>query len=217
MSLQLDRATIRLQGRELVPPLSADVAPGDVLVVMGESGAGKSSLLAWIAGLLHPPFESAGRVRVDGVDVTDWPVERRRIALLFQDDLLFPHWSVRENLLFALPAGPRRARIEQADAALARAGLTGLGGRPPAALSGGQRSRVSLLRALLSGPRALLLDEPFSRLDAPLRARMREFVWSELRARRVPAVLVTHDRADVPPGARVVELPAARTAETRDA
>lgn len=207
MSLDLVDVTIRLRERVLVPPLSAHIAAGEVLAVMGESGAGKSSLLAWIAGLLEPPFEASGRIMLDGDDVTDAPVETRRIGLLFQDDLLFPHMSVIDNLLFALPAGPRRPRVERAEEALARAGLAGFARRRPAQLSGGQRARVSLLRAMLAGPRALLLDEPFSRLDAARREQMRAFVWAELAANAVPAVLVTHDRADVPGGARLVELP----------
>jgi putative thiamine transport system ATP-binding protein len=209
VNLDFIGVTIRLRTRVLVPPLNARITAGQVLAVMGESGAGKSSLLAWIAGLLEPPFEASGRIMIDGEDVTDAPVEKRRIGLLFQDDLLFPHMSVIDNLLFALPAGPRAPRVERAEDALARAGLAGLGKRRPAQLSGGQRARVSLLRALLAGPRALLLDEPFSRLDAARRAQMREFVWAELSANAVPAVLVTHDRADVPPGARLVELPSA--------
>lgn len=209
MSLDLVDVAIRLHGRVLVPTLRARIVAGRVLAVMGESGAGKSSLLAWIAGLLEPPFEATGRIVLDGEDVTDLPVERRRIGLLFQDDLLYPHMSVLDNLLFALPAGPRAPRIERAEEALARAGLGGLGKRRPAQLSGGQRARVSLLRAMLAGPRALLLDEPFSRLDAARRAQMREFVWSELAANAVPAVLVTHERADVPAGAQLVELPPA--------
>jgi putative thiamine transport system ATP-binding protein len=209
VSLDLVDVTIRLRERVLVPPLSAHIAPGEVLAVMGESGAGKSSLLAWIAGLLEPPFEARGRIMLDGDDVTDAPVEKRRIGLLFQDDLLFPHMSVIDNLLFALPAGPRRPRVQRAEDALARAGLAGCARHRPAQLSGGQRARVSLLRAMLAGPRALLLDEPFSRLDAARREQMRAFVWAELAANAVPAVLVTHDRADVPAGARVVELPPA--------
>jgi putative thiamine transport system ATP-binding protein len=136
------------------------------------------------------------------------PIQQRRIGLLFQDDLLFPHMTVRDNLLFALPRGERHQRVAAADAALAEAGLAGFGERIPASLSGGQRSRVSLLRALLAQPRALLLDEPFSKLDAALRAQMREFTFATLRDRRVPTVLVTHDEDDVPTGAQVVRLDA---------
>jgi putative thiamine transport system ATP-binding protein len=207
MSLELKEVSISLHGRPLVPPLSASVGPGEVLVLMGESGSGKSSLLAFLAGLLEPPLVGTGRVHLGGRDITALPTERRRVGLLFQDDLLFPHLSVRDNLLFALPAGDRTARIARADAALQRAGLGGYAARRPASLSGGQRARVSLLRALLAEPQALLLDEPFSKLDAALRGRMREFVWAELQAQQVCAVLVTHDAQDVPAGAQVIELP----------
>jgi putative thiamine transport system ATP-binding protein len=208
MALELHKVTINVGGRALLRNLSARVAPGDVLAVMGVSGSGKSSLLAWIAGTLGAPFEADGELRLDGANLAATPIQQRRIGLLFQDDLLFPHMTVRDNLLFALPAGERSKRVATADAALAEAGLAGFGERLPSSLSGGQRSRVSLLRALLAEPRALLLDEPFSKLDTALRAQMREFTFTTLRERRVPVVLVTHDEADVPPGAQVIKLDA---------
>jgi len=206
MALELADVTIRVAGRTLIDALSARIAPGAVLAVMGASGSGKSSLLAWIAGTLEPPFQATGRLVLDGRDLTELSIQQRRIGLLFQDDLLFPHLSVRDNLLFALPAGVRADRMAAAEAALAEAGLAGFGARKPASLSGGQRSRVSLLRALLARPQALLLDEPFSKLDTTLRAQMRSFTFDTLRARQVPALLVTHDAADVPEGAHVVNL-----------
>ena len=208
MAFEIDRVAIMLAGKPLVPPLSALLAAGDVLVVMGASGSGKSSLLAGLAGLLEAPFALRGRVRLDGEDITERPVEQRRVGLLFQDDLLFPHMTIADNLLFALPAihAGRAARIARAHAALAEAELAGMGLRLPSQLSGGQRARVSLMRALLAEPRALLLDEPFSRLDQGLRARMREFTWRVLRDRGVCGVLVTHDADDAPPGARIVQL-----------
>jgi putative thiamine transport system ATP-binding protein len=208
MALELHKITISVGGRALLRDLGARIAPGDVLAVMGASGSGKSSLLAWIAGTLGAPFEASGELRLDGANLAATPIQQRRIGLLFQDDLLFPHMSVRDNLLFALPAGDRAQRVAAADAALADAGLAGFGERLPSSLSGGQRSRVSLLRALLAQPRALLLDEPFSKLDSALRAQMREFTFNTLRERRVPVVLVTHDAADIPPGAQVVNLDA---------
>jgi putative thiamine transport system ATP-binding protein len=206
MALELVKVSIAVGGRTLLRDLSARVAPGDVLAVMGASGSGKSSLLAWMAGTLYGPFAVSGELRQDGRALTALPIQQRRIGLLFQDDLLFPHLSVRDNLLFALPAGPRAQRVAAADAALAEAGLEGFGPRLPSSLSGGQRSRVSLLRALLAQPNALLLDEPFSKLDAALRAQMREFTFGTLRQRGVPTVLVTHDEADVPPGAQLIRI-----------
>lgn len=210
MSLELVGVELHLDGRCLVPALHAQVAAGGVLAVMGPSGSGKSSLLAFVAGLLQPPLQARGRVRLDGHDITDRPTEQRRVGLMFQDDLLFPHLSVLDNLLFAVPAGPTSARSQRqhrAEQALARAGLAGLGGRLPGSLSGGQRSRVSLLRALLADPRALLLDEPFGKLDVALRQQLRDFVFATLQERGVPVVLVTHDLQDVPPGAQRIELP----------
>ena len=208
MALELDHVSIAVNGRVLIRELSARVDAGAVLAVMGASGSGKSSLLAWIAGTLEEPFEAQGGLRLDGQSLAGVPIQQRRIGLLFQDDLLFPHMTVRDNLLFALPHGERAARVAAADAALAEAGLERFGERMPSSLSGGQRSRVSLLRALLAQPRALLLDEPFSKLDMALRAQMREFTFGTLRARAVPTVLVTHDAADVPPQAQVVSLDA---------
>ena len=204
--LELDHVTISVAGRTLIRDLSATLQPGRVLGVMGASGSGKSSLLAWIAGTLEPPFEARGSLRLNGEDLAALPIQQRRIGLLFQDDLLFPHMSVHDNLLFALPRGVRAARVQTADQALEEAGLAGFGARLPASLSGGQRSRVSLLRALLAAPAALLLDEPFSRLDMALREQMRQFTFATLAARGVPALLVTHDEADVPAGAQLIRL-----------
>lgn len=204
--LELHDVTISVAGRTLIRDLSATLEPGRVLGVMGASGSGKSSLLAWIAGTLEPPFDARGSLRLNGEDLAALPIQQRRIGLLFQDDLLFPHMSVHDNLLFALPRGMRAERLQAADQALEEAGLAGFGARMPASLSGGQRSRVSLLRALLAAPAALLLDEPFSKLDMALREQMRQFTFATLAARGVPALLVTHDEADVPAGAQLIRL-----------
>ena len=114
--------------------------------------------------------------------------------------------TVAENLMFAVPAGPKRERLAAVQRALDEAGLAGFGARDPATLSGGQRARVALMRALLARPQALLLDEPFSKLDATLRDQFRAFVFEHLRDSGVPAVLVTHDAADVADPSLVVEL-----------
>ena len=206
--LELHGIHLATPERSLLNNFNAQVAPGHVLAVMGESGCGKSSLLAYIAGTLTTAIRASGQVRLQGREVQLLPTMQRRIGILFQDDLLFPHMTVQDNLLFALPAvGTRAQRIAQTDAALISADLAGLGARWPASLSGGQRARVSVLRALLAQPQALLLDEPFSRLDAALRERFRSFVFERLRSLNIPAVLVTHDAQDVPAGAQLVHWP----------
>jgi putative thiamine transport system ATP-binding protein len=195
--LALEGLAVALDGRSLFA-LDAVVAPGQAVTVMGRSGAGKSTLLAAITGALDPAFRMRGRVRLDGRDVTALPPEARRIGVLLQEELLFPHLSVGGNLAFGLPAAlrgraARRARVE---AALARVGLDGFADRDPATLSGGQKARVALMRMLLSEPRALLLDEAFSRLDAALRDQIRRLVFDMARREGLPVLQVTHDLAD---------------------
>ena len=144
---------------------------------------------------------------LDGRDITGLPANERRTGLLFQDPMLFPHMSVGENLLFAVHGGSSQARRKLAEDALAEAGLEGLFDRDPATLSGGQRARVALMRVLLSQPRALLLDEPFSKLDAGMKSQIRQFVFREARERGLPVLLVTHDPQDaVEAGGQCIEL-----------
>jgi len=195
--LQLLDMTVTLSGR-IVTLVNAHVPPGQVLTVMGPSGSGKSTLLAALTGTLDPVFHLSGQILLNGRDITDLPPQQRRIGLLFQDDLLFPHLTVAGNLAFALPAAvtPMSARRSQIEAALADMGLAGFGPRNPATLSGGQRARVALARCLLSNPQALALDEPFSRLDTDLRAQIRDLVFRHARTRNLPVILVTHDPQD---------------------
>jgi putative thiamine transport system ATP-binding protein len=206
MALRLQSVSIALPGRVLVAPFSLEIAAGETVTLMGASGSGKSSLLSFIAGDLEAPFTATGSLVLEGARLDGLPPERRRIGRLFQDDLLFPHLTVAENLLFGMPRGPRPDRLRKVEAALAEAELEGFGGRPPHTLSGGQRARVSLMRALVAEPRAMLLDEPFNKLDADLRQSMRCFVFEHIAAQGIPCLMVTHDLADVPGNGRVLLL-----------
>jgi putative thiamine transport system ATP-binding protein len=206
--LSLREISIAL-GRETLVALDAAIGPGEALTVMGRSGVGKSTLLAFIAGFLDGDFSARGHVILNGRDVTALPPERRGIGLLFQDALLLPHLSVAGNLLIGLhPAvRGRDARRRAIDDALTEASLDGFGERDPATLSGGEAARVALMRTLLSQPEALLLDEPFSRLDTSLRGQVRAFVFAEARRYGLPVLLVTHDLADAEAaGGRIVSL-----------
>lgn len=195
--LSLAGVLIRLRSMTLID-LSADVAPGSVLTVMGPSGSGKSTLLSYIGGFLDSAFDARGAVSVDGLDLLSLPAEARRAGILFQDPLLFPHMSVGANVAFAIPAdvADRRQRRQMAAEILAEMDLAGFAERDPATLSGGQKARVALARVLVSRPRLLLLDEPFSKLDMELRAQMRQLVFERARTAGLPVILVTHDEAD---------------------
>lgn len=195
--LRFEQVVISLRDTRLIA-LDCTIAPGEVLTVMGPSGSGKSTLLAAITGTLDPVFDMTGRIRLDGRDLMSLPTEARQVGILFQDEYLFPHLSVGANLAFGLRPelrgrAARRARIE---AALEEVGLAGFAGRDPATLSGGQRARVALQRMLLSEPRALLLDEAFSKLDTGLRAQVRALVFDTARRRALPVLQVTHDHSD---------------------
>jgi putative thiamine transport system ATP-binding protein len=169
---------------------------------MGPSGCGKSTLLAAICGTLEPGFNFSGTISLNNRLLNDVPMEERRIGILFQDDLLFPHLDVYGNMAFGLPAKlNRRKKRERVHQSLEAAGLEGFENRDIATLSGGQKARVSLLRSLLAEPEAILLDEPFSKLDKELRSAMREFVFNQITRLDIPALLVTHDRDDAPNGA----------------
>ena len=200
--LHTTELTLYLDDQPLLalPPLT--VAPGEVLTLMGPSGCGKSSLLAALAGVLPPggPIRLAGEIRLGERLLTPLAPQARRIGMLFQDDLLFAHLTVAENLMFGMPAHLRGMGARRACAleALAEVGLAGQADKLPGQLSGGQKARVSLLRALLAEPEALLLDEPFSRLDKPLRAAFRTLVFERLKTLGIPALLVTHDEEDAP-------------------
>jgi putative thiamine transport system ATP-binding protein len=206
MSLQLDVQSLSSPRGVLLHKLRLEIAPGQVHTLMGDSGSGKSSLLAAVCGTLDAALRFDGEVHLNRRRIDLLPTQARRVGILFQDDLLFPHMTVRENLLFALPRGERATREAQVLQALRDVEMADSLQADPATLSGGQRARVALARALLAQPQALLLDEPFSRLDAALRQRMRTLVFGMVQARGIPALLVTHDAEDIADAACVTRL-----------
>lgn len=207
MSFELKNLTLTLDGHPLFAPLSVDLDKGQIGTIMGPSGSGKSTLLAAISGTLPPAFQCQGDIRLNGHSLLDVPVEERHVGILFQDDLLFPHLNVYQNLVFALPKGLSKAeQRDRINAALNDADLAGHDQRDVATLSGGQRARISLLRTLLSEPRLILLDEPFSKLDLQLREQFRDFVFNRITDLNIPALLVTHDPADHPDTGLLINL-----------
>ncbi len=204
--LELRNVSLSIASRILVQPFSLALKAGDIVTLMGPSGSGKSSILSSIGGDLPDVFTASGEVLLNGQSLVLQPPEKRRVGRLFQDDLLFPHMTVGENLLFATPRLMKAERLAMVATVLGRAELSGFEDRPPHTLSGGQRQRVALMRALLAKPSAILLDEPFSKLDRSLRGQMRDYVFSHIKARGIPALLVTHDRDDAPSAGRVLEI-----------
>ncbi len=201
MTLCVENLTITHQqsGRNLSSPLNFTIEAGSVLTLMGPSGCGKSTLLSALAGHLAADFTLQGRIWLAGQDVGQMPAHHRQIGILFQDDLLFPHLNVWENLAFALPNSVKgKQRKQQALQALAELELLELANAFPPQISGGQRARISLTRMLLAKPKLALLDEPFSKLDATLRAQFRDWVVNQLSQAAIPALMVTHDQQDVP-------------------
>ncbi|MGB0694077.1 MAG: ABC transporter ATP-binding protein [Rhodospirillaceae bacterium] len=173
-----------------------EITRGEILALLGPSGCGKTTLLRIIAGLETP--DSGGRIAFDGEDVTVHPIEKRRVGMVFQSYALFPNMTVAGNIGYALrvrgrPRHEIHARVEEV---MALCHIEGLGGRSITALSGGQRQRVALARAITMQPRALLLDEPLSALDAALRDRLRDELSGLLRELSITAVFVTHDQSE---------------------
>jgi ABC-type Fe3+/spermidine/putrescine transport system ATPase subunit len=175
--------------------LEADIAfpRGRMTVVLGPSGCGKSTLLDLAAGFLHP---ASGEILDGGTDVSSLPPEKRRVGVVFQDHALFPHLSVRDNVAFGprVRGAQRRDARRIADKYLGIFHLVHLARRKPGSLSGGERQRVSLARAMAIQPEILLLDEPFSSLDAALRKTLREEVRRIQKETGITAILVTHDQ-----------------------
>jgi iron(III) transport system ATP-binding protein len=198
----MSEAAVRVEGLrkaygavQAVDGMDFAVPSGQLLGLLGPSGCGKTTALRLVAGLEQPDggTVSLGEQRVAGPGV-DVPPERRRVGMVPQDYALFPHLDVAANVGFGLPRTAERAA--RVDALLDQVGLAGLGRRWPHELSGGQQQRVALARALAPQPRVLLLDEPFSNLDAALRVRLRGEVRAILAEAGVTVIFVTHDREE---------------------
>lgn len=190
--LEVDRVTVAFDGRTVLRNVSLHVERGAIVAVLGPSGSGKSTLLRVVAGLVGT---SSGTIRVDGTDMTGIPTHRRNVGLVFQNNQLFPHLDVADNVGYGLriarmPAAERRARTDQL---LALVGLSDHAHRDVTTLSGGEAARVALARSLATSPRVLLLDEPLSGLDHDLRYALADELRRVIRAAGSTALVVTHD------------------------
>ena len=213
LGLHVNVTRIGTERDALLAPLAFSVSPGAVCTLMGPSGVGKSSLLAAIAGTLSVvseglrPLVFEGTITLNGRRVEALPAYQRGIGLVTQEPLLFPHLTVAENLAFGIAQSSSKAkRAALVAQALQAADLQGYGDADPSRLSGGQRARVALMRALLAEPRALLLDEPFSKLDETLRQHIRDWFFAQVLSRQIPAVLVTHDPSDIADREHLIDL-----------
>jgi ABC-type Fe3+/spermidine/putrescine transport system ATPase subunit len=185
----------RGETRVLLTDVNLQVPAGQTVAILGPSGSGKSTLLKMVAGL--EPLDS-GSMWLDGQDITRTPPEQRHFALMFQDFALFPHLNVQDNVAFGL-VEQRLPKVEaraQALAMLGRFGMQAFARSEVWQLSGGEQQRVALARALITRPRVLLLDEPFSALDAALRVQLREEFRSHIAASQMAVLWVTHDEAE---------------------
>lgn len=176
-----------------VDEVSFSLAPGEIIALLGPSGCGKTTTLRMIAGFETP---SSGVITLQEQEVTHWPARSRKIGVVFQDFALFPHLNLLENVAFGIRL-ENRARIRQeALTWLERVGMVAYANRMPHEVSGGQQQRVALARTLAAKPRLVLLDEPFSNLDAALRETTRQEVRNLLKKAGTTAILVTHDQAE---------------------
>ncbi|MFG0214972.1 ABC transporter ATP-binding protein [Brevibacillus porteri] len=181
----------------VIRDFSLQMEQGEVVGLLGNSGCGKSTLLRLIAGLESP---KSGRIQIDGKVLVDQgqfvEPEQRGIGMIFQDYALFPHLTVEQNILFGLHRLSKAERLVRLNEMLALVQLEGYGKRYPHELSGGQQQRVAFARALAPRPAILLMDEPFSNLDAELKTKIRDDLKRMLRAAKMTSILVTHDKAD---------------------
>ena len=194
-ALTLDRLVRRFASHTAVDEVSLSVTPGELVVLLGPSGCGKTTTLRLIAGFIAP---DAGDIRLDGQSIVSLPPHKRDMGIVFQSYALFPHLSVARNIAFGLEMRHTTAAATQArvDEMLRLVRLEAFATRLPRQLSGGQQQRVALARALAIHPRALLLDEPLSNLDAALRQDMAREIRLLQQARGITTIMVTHDQTE---------------------
>lgn len=209
MSLCLKNLAIRkTNGDTLFSAFNINIESGEIVTLMGPSGCGKSTLLDAIAGHLNSEFNYSGSITLNGIALDNLPAHKRKVGILFQDDMLFPHLTVWENLAFALPDSVKGAeRKARAMLALKNISLTKVANSFPNQISGGQRARIALTRMLLAEPKAALLDEPYSKLDKDLRVQFRNWIVEQLQQANIPTLMVTHDKDDIPQGSRCINWP----------
>ncbi|WP_416151928.1 ABC transporter ATP-binding protein [Salipaludibacillus sp. HK11] len=197
--IQLENISKFFTGGEnpAVSSLYLEINKGEIITLLGPSGCGKTTTLRMIAGFENP---SGGTIQIDGKEVYSdshsLPPEKRGIGMVFQDYALFPHMSILKNVMFGLNKWNAREKKKRAKEVLELVGLEDYGNRYPTELSGGQQQRIALARALAPRPHVVLMDEPFSNLDAGLREKMRYDVTNILRKANTTAIMVTHDQKD---------------------
>ena len=198
--LELKNITLKWNSpteKTLIKNLSFKIDNSEILCVCGESGVGKSSLINVISGVNEENLKIEGEIKLNGVILNNIPTEKRKIGLLLQDGTLFPHLTVEQNLLFGMNKSlNKKEKNSLILNYLDKANMSGFQDRYPNTLSGGQKARIACLRAILSEPNALLLDEPFSSLDPSQRNSFREFVVKQVKRANIPCLLVTHDEGD---------------------
>ena len=183
--------------KPFIKDLNIKVNNGKILTIFGSSGIGKSSLINVIAGVYESNLLFTGDIILNNKKITNTLPEKRKIGLLLQDGVLFPHLSVEQNLIFGIKKSlTNKEKYLLINEHLIEANMEGFENRYPNTLSGGQKSRVACLRAILSEPDALLLDEPFSSIDPEQRNSFRLFVVNQIREKKIPCILVTHDESD---------------------
>ena len=180
-----------------IQDLNLKIKNGEILCIFGASGVGKSSLINIIAGIYEDDLLFEGEIILNGKKLNQIPTEKRKIGLLLQDGTLFPHLTVEQNILFGMDKKlTYKEKSSLISSNLKKSNMRGFEDRYPHTLSGGQKARVACLRAILSGPEALLLDEPFSSLDPDQRNSFREFVVNNIKENKIACLLVTHDEND---------------------